>query len=250
MLCDPAHLLDRYVLLSALHCAHVTAVESALVSKPLLGKPLLPAQLRNSFSKFFLGLLHSRHCPCMLSGQSTTYRETTYRRYTLRTEGKQEMSRAARRFQVCTLAFLLLSAKASLPVAAKGALQVPFEYATSRDSMLVRVLINNKPAVLIFDTGSAHTIVRPELIGVSPKELIPTEMAKSGGGFMGDAVGREVSLQVGSFTLKKRKVVVMDLSQILSVYEEKIDGILGLDFIKEFRQVTIDMKEKTITFAY
>lgn len=116
--------------------------------------------------------------------------------------------------------------------------------------MLVRVRINNKPAILIFDTGSAHTIVRPELVGVTPKELIPTQMGGSGGGFIGDAVGREVSLEVGSSTWKKRKVAVMDLSQVLSVYEEKIDGILGLDFIKEFRQVTINVKEKTITFAY
>lgn len=160
------------------------------------------------------------------------------------------MGKAVRRLQVCTLALLLLSAKASLPAAPKAALKVPYEYATTRDSMLVHVQINNKPAVLIFDTGSAHTIIRPELVGVSPKELIPTQMARSGGGFMGDAVGREVSLEMGNSMWKKRKIVVMDLSQVLSVYEEKIDGILGLDFIKEFRQVTINVKEKTITFAY
>jgi len=116
--------------------------------------------------------------------------------------------------------------------------------------MLVRVRINDRPAVLILDTGSAHTIVRPELVGVNPKELIPTEIAGSSGGFVGDAVGREVSLQVGSWTWKKRKVAVMDLSQVLSLYQEKIDGILDLDFIKEFRQVTINVKEQTITFAY
>ncbi|HET9283716.1 MAG TPA: retropepsin-like aspartic protease [Candidatus Angelobacter sp.] len=162
---------------------------------------------------------------------------------------KQEMGRAVRCFQVCTLAFLLLSAKASLPAAPKGALQVPFEYAAGRESILLHVRINDKPAVVIFDTGSAHTIVRPELVGVTPQELIPTQMGR-GGGFMGDAIGREVSLEVGSSIWKKRRVAVMDLSLVLSVYEEKIDGILGLDFIKEFRQVTINVKEKTITFAY
>lgn len=160
------------------------------------------------------------------------------------------MGGAIGRLRGCTLAFLLLSVKASLPAAPKGALQISFDYATSRASMLVRVLVNDRPAVLIFDTGSAHTIVRPELVGINPKELIPTQMARNGGGFMGDAVGREVSLQVGGFTWKKRAVVVMDLSQVLSVYTEKIDGILGVDFIKEFRQVTINVKEKTITFAY
>src|SRR5262249_30984041 len=35
------------------------------------------------FSNFFLNLLHSRNCPCMLSIQSTAYKKAIYRETTL-----------------------------------------------------------------------------------------------------------------------------------------------------------------------
>jgi hypothetical protein len=98
------------------------------------------------------------------------------------------------------------------------------------------------------DTGSSHTIVRPELLGIKPSELVPTHTA-SDGGFMGDAVGREVRLQIADWKWPKQRVAVMDLSQVVAAYHEKIDGILGMDFLFEFRRVTINVKEKTITFV-
>jgi Aspartyl protease len=150
--------------------------------------------------------------------------------------------------RICALALLLLGAKASPAAADCASEQVPFEYAHGRNSILLHVLVNNKPARLILDTGSAHTVLRPEAVGLNPKELIPTHTASGGAGFIGDAVGQEVSLQVGSWKREKRRVAVMDLSQVLSAYQEKIDGVLGLDFFKEFSQVTINFKDKTITF--
>jgi hypothetical protein len=63
---------------------------------------------------------------------------------------------------------------------------------------------------------------------------------------MGDAVGREVTLQVGNWKWQKRRVSVMDLSQVFTVYQQQIDGVLGLDFFQEFSSVTINMKNKTI----
>jgi hypothetical protein len=134
--------------------------------------------------------------------------------------------KTGRVLRICALALLLLSAKANLVAADRISEQVHFEYAQGRDSILLHVQVNGKPAFLILDTGSAHTLLRPEVVGVDPKELIPTEVA-SGGGFLGDAVGREVTLQVGSLKWEKRKVAVMDLTQVLSAYQEKIDGILG-----------------------
>jgi Aspartyl protease len=150
--------------------------------------------------------------------------------------------------RICALALLLLGAKASRAAADCASEQVLFEYAHGRDSILLHVLVNNKPALLIADTGSAHTVLRPEAVGLNRKELIPTQAASGGAGFIGDAVGEEVSLQVGSWKREKRRVAVMDLSQVLSAYQEKIDGVLGLDFFKEFSQVTINFKDKTITF--
>ena len=45
------------------------------------GESALFAEFRNSFAEFFMNFLHSRNCPCMLSGQSTSYRKTSYRMY-------------------------------------------------------------------------------------------------------------------------------------------------------------------------
>jgi hypothetical protein len=48
-----------------------------------LGKFFLPARRSDTFSESFVDLLHSRNCACMLSGQSTAYREAFYRVITL-----------------------------------------------------------------------------------------------------------------------------------------------------------------------
>jgi len=125
---------------------------------------------------------------------------------------------------------------------------VHFEFA-SRGSLFIRVRVNGKRAAFIVDTGSTYTVIRRELIGIEPGELSPTPLPNSGAGYQGDAIGKEVTLEVGDHTWKKRPVVVMELSQILQAYSERIDGVLGLDFFVEYSQVTIDMKNRTITFV-
>jgi len=156
--------------------------------------------------------------------------------------------KADRVLRVCALALSLVSAKASPAAAAGISEQVPFEYAHGRDSILLHVQVNQKPALLILDTGSPYTVLRPEVVGLDPKELTPTRAA-SGGRFIGDAAEKEVSLQVGSLKWEKRKVVVMDLSQAFSAYREDIAGVLGLDILREFDQITIDIKDKAVVFV-
>jgi hypothetical protein len=149
---------------------------------------------------------------------------------------------------VCALLSLLLAEAAS---GTSGcSLQVRFEYAAGRNSILLPVKINGHDALLIVDTGSDNIVLQPEVLGLNPKDLAPTQ-ATSGGGakFMGDEIGQDVSLQVGTWKWEKRRVTVMDLSQVLSAYREKIDGVLGLDFFAKFSEATINFKKKTITFV-
>ena len=40
----------------------------------------------------------------------------------------------------------------------------------------------------------------------------------------------------------------MDLSQVLSAYKERVDGLLGLDFLLEFSQAVIHLKKRVVTF--
>lgn len=72
---------------------------------------------------------------------------------------------------------------------------------------------------------------------------------RAGGGVIGDAVGREVTLEVGQRQWQRRRVAVMDLSQTLSVYKERIDGLLGLDVLLEFSQAVIHFKNRLVTLV-
>lgn len=135
------------------------------------------------------------------------------------------------------------------PPQAGETMRVPFEYASSRNSLLVHVSINGKSALLILDTGSAHTVLRPEVLGLKRSAVTPARTSPSGGAFMGDAIGRAVTLQVGDRTWRKYRIVVMDLSQVLAAYQESPDGVLGLDFLQNYRRVAIDLHERIIMLA-
>jgi hypothetical protein len=155
------------------------------------------------------------------------------------------------RRQTCAQAASLITLSIAHAVGrdGKGAgigLSVPFEFAQGRGSMLIPARINSKPALLIVDTGSAHTIVRPSFAGVSPAELAPPLV---GAGVMGDAVGREVTLEVGRQVWQRRRVAVMDLSPVLSAYRETVDGVLGMDFFLQFSQSVINLKDRTVRFV-
>jgi hypothetical protein len=159
------------------------------------------------------------------------------------------------RRETCLIASIVASGlNATLPACARGqatddkeppgTLIVPFRFASGRASLLVQARVNLRPALLIVDTGSSHTILRPSIAGVDARELAQPRI---GAGFVGDAVGREVTLGIGQH-ISHRRVSVMDLSNILSAYEERIDGLLGIDFLLDFSRAVIDFKERTIAF--
>jgi hypothetical protein len=127
-----------------------------------------------------------------------------------------------------------------------GRVSVSFDFARDRGSLLIRANVDRKSAVLIVDTGSSHTIVRPALVGVNPAEL---SRARSGAGVIGDAIGREVTLEVGDQVWPRRRVSVMDLTQVLAAYNERIDGLLGLDFLLEFSEANFNLKDRVVTFV-
>lgn len=131
-------------------------------------------------------------------------------------------------------------------VEGEQSLKIPFEYASNRNSLVVRVRINDRPALLILDTGSAHTVLRPEAVGVPRSELTPARRSQPGAGFIGDAISKEVNLQIGERVLKRHQVVLMDLTDILAAYQENLDGVLGLDFLRQYSRIIVDLRERTI----
>jgi Aspartyl protease len=123
-------------------------------------------------------------------------------------------------------------------------LVISFEISRKRPSLLVQVSINGMRRLLVLDTGSAHTVIQPELVGIKPSK--PAGTAQAGAAFIGDAVGAAVTLQVGNRIWQKYRIVAMDLSKILAAYQENLDGVLGLDFLQHFHHVGIDFHNHRI----
>lgn len=162
-----------------------------------------------------------------------------HERVPFETERRMRLNRIA--VGSCALALVFIVAKAG--AAGDRTLKIPYESATKRRAMLIHVRINDTPALLIMDTGSPHTIVQPGVLRKKAGTVSPAQAATNGVGLVGQAVREDVSFQLGQWK-SRRAVVIMDLSRILPAYDERIDGLLGLDFLQEFPSVVIDSKAK------
>jgi hypothetical protein len=153
------------------------------------------------------------------------------------------MNRALSTF---VLLLLLLTSKAS-PLAADQNVKIPFEYATGQNALLVHVSINNKPALLILDTGSPVTVIQPKTLGLTASELARKQLDsfRPVGTFKG--INMKVELRVGDAVWKAWPVKVADQSQTLAAYLDIPDGVLGIDFLQQFSGVVFDLDGKTIT---
>ena len=119
--------------------------------------------------------------------------------------------------------------------------------------MKFRVANSNKPLILVpvfangagpyqfaLDTGASATVISPELardLGISNTDVV---QALGAGGSVTAAVGSIESLAVGDAEIRNLGVAVVDFFDRLSrEIGEKLDGIIGYNYLKEFR-LTID----------
>ena len=108
--------------------------------------------------------------------------------------------------------------------------------------VLVKLEVNGRPAVLIVDTGSNVTIISPDLADVAPGTLDNAASPSRGSGFTGRGVFRRATLRVGSVTWRDHRVVVTDTRELSKSLGQKVDGMLGMDFLSEFELVVVDLK--------
>ncbi len=119
--------------------------------------------------------------------------------------------------------------------------EIPFENSRMFGLVLVKVEVNGRPAVLIVDTGSNHTIISSELADAPARNLDSVATSK-GSGFAGAGVFTKATLKVGPITWRDHKVVVMDVRAFSKSLGQKADGLLGMDFFSEFELVVVDLK--------
>jgi predicted aspartyl protease len=114
--------------------------------------------------------------------------------------------------------------------------------------ILLETTVNGKgPFRFVLDTGAGLTIISPELakkLEVKPDE---TQKAVGAGGSIEVHFGTVKSLAVGETHLQDLKVGIMELTGISKAIETDIDGIIGYNFLKQFR-VSIDYPRQTVAF--
>jgi hypothetical protein len=120
---------------------------------------------------------------------------------------------------------------------------IPFEMNRQFGSILIRAQVNGQPATLLVDTGSSRTILSSDFVRLSPLLLESAHTPLKGSGLVGNAASFKATMEVGGVSWTKREVLVMNgIRDISNSLNERIDGILGQDILKEFRSVLIDFK--------
>jgi hypothetical protein len=153
-------------------------------------------------------------------------------------------SRGAKRLLVLTSALAL-----AWPASA-GEIEIPFERIRQPNAILVHAIANEKPVLLILDTGAGTTVLSLEVLGRTTHGLKPSQFAPRGAGMSGEARLVAADLQLGSRAWRGRPVVAMNLEEVSRVYGRKIDGILGQDILSEFERVSIDFRTRKLTLSY
>lgn len=100
--------------------------------------------------------------------------------------------------------------------------------------VLVTCNINERPMLMMLDTGASHTVLHkanasslPNLEKPDKSQVKPVGNAKK----TPDVV--LVSVSVAGKSMEKQMVLVMDLKHLHAAMKEKVDGILGMDVLRQ-----------------
>jgi Aspartyl protease len=147
------------------------------------------------------------------------------------------------------LAAPLAQAPADVPsLAATNQVVVPFEHNARQNALMIRATINNRPALLLLDTGARNSIISREIAGM-PSEDLKGGFTSGGPGFKGEAITMRTTVRIGEEQWHDHPVAVMNLGEVRRVFDGPIDGLLGEDLLCTFKQVTFDYPNKRIVFT-
>jgi hypothetical protein len=141
----------------------------------------------------------------------------------------------------CTLLLVLV---ATLSLAAQQ-VELPFHTDSEHQVVLLEAAINGRPARLVLDTGASATIAGQTFLGLRDRDLKQARFQDDQAGITGNGAWMDVKLQVGDIELKRR-VFVMKLESVSERVGERVDGLLGLDVLRQFKRLTIDWERQKV----
>lgn len=129
-----------------------------------------------------------------------------------------------------------------------GTIVLPLEK-LSNGLLLVEMRVNGKPAWLVLDTASEMTVLDNHLLGLSLRDLqrATARLAKQDG--VRPSVILRATLTLGTFSLAEQRVAASDLDGVSRTLGRRIDGILGVDVLGKFAEVTIRWRARELVLV-
>jgi hypothetical protein len=131
---------------------------------------------------------------------------------------------------------------ASATAAPRGAVIVPVQFA-GRSAIVSALLNRSVTGSLILDTGATSTVISRRLASLLSIRPTATMVGQTVGGLITAPMARLSSLKIGSAELMDLSVIIHDFSR-----DPRIEGLLGMDFLGQFR-VSLDSQKQLLVLS-
>ena len=153
--------------------------------------------------------------------------------------------RARRRLPLSRALVLIFLTLTPVPNPAhSGTVKIPFR--TVQSLIVVEGKVNGSAATFVLDTGANRTIVSTEIYGDARFNLQRMPHHQGAAGFAGYSLRRSADVGLGDNIWPAQQVSVMDLDELKQMLHMNFDGLLGQEFLRQFRSVRIDFRAHVI----
>jgi gag-polyprotein putative aspartyl protease len=125
-----------------------------------------------------------------------------------------------------------------------GAVRIPFRSVQSL--IVVEGKLNGNAAIFLLDTGANRTIVSTQIYGNARFDLQRMPPRQRSAGFAEYSLRRAADIGLAENVWTAQQVSVMDLDELKQMLHMDFDGLLGQDFLRQFRSVRIDYHNHVI----